>query len=151
MKIPSRGAGLLLTYRSQSGEVELLLFRRAIRPHKGYWSFTGGTKNANESFADCAARETSEEACGHRSFNDFFKEFLPSGFAMDTTRMHRTYYFPFLVDWRTYLVTFVEKPPIQRLRLNCENSEANWFPVSDLPHNVHPGVRRSVRAFRLTS
>jgi len=57
-----KGAGILLI-RREEGKTRILLGKRAIRPHKNFWSLSGGKMDGKDGgdFHQCALRETAEE------------------------------------------------------------------------------------------
>jgi hypothetical protein len=59
------GAGVLIITRGKDREKQIILGKE----EKGNYSAFGGTKNANETLAECAARETKEESKGLFDFS----------------------------------------------------------------------------------
>ena len=58
---PKPAAAVLLERDGPSGEVELLLLRRAVEPGLGAWDLPAGYLDPGESFEIAARRETAEE------------------------------------------------------------------------------------------
>ena len=51
---------------------KILLCKRAIEPRHGYWTVPAGFMELGESLAQCAARETLEEACAEIEIGHLF-------------------------------------------------------------------------------
>lgn len=141
-----KGAGILFAFKGQDWEV--LLFRRAIRPYKGFWSIVGGKCEPNEDFRTAAQREASEEVFWGDHLNHRLKEYLPPNFDFSTIP-EEIYSNWFFFKWRNYLVQFKKKPPMELIKLNFENDSARWFPVNKPPKNLFPGLVRTFKAFNL--
>lgn len=141
-----RGAVIFFAHKTRHWEI--LLFRRAISPYKGYWSVLGGKSKSNEEFRETACREASEEAFEGVRLEDYLKKYLSSDFDMSKVP-EEIYSSWFFYKWRNYLVKLAEKPPMDLFKLNYENDSARWFSVMDLPSMVFPGVSRSIKKFGL--
>ena len=143
-----KGAGILFAFKGQDWEI--LLFRRAIRPYKGFWSIVGGKCEPNEDFRTTAQREASEEAFRGIDLNDYLKKYLPDNFdfSLIPEEIYSNWFF---FKWRNFLVQFKEKPPMELIRLNFENDSARWFPVKELPKDLFPGLLRTFKVFKLHS
>jgi ADP-ribose pyrophosphatase YjhB (NUDIX family) len=59
---PKPAAAVLLERTGETGEIEILLLRRAVEPGLGAWDLPAGYLDPGESFEIAARRETAEEA-----------------------------------------------------------------------------------------
>ena len=100
-----RGAGIFFAHKTRHWEI--LLFRRAISPYKGYWSVLGGKSKSNEEFRETACREASEEAFQGVRLEDYLKKYLSSDFDMSKVP-EEIYSSWFFYKWRNYLVKLAE-------------------------------------------
>jgi 8-oxo-dGTP diphosphatase len=103
---------------------EQLLLVRAHGQRR--WTLPGGAVNRNEPLAETARRETREE----------------TGCEVEVERLLGMYYTNW--SWKSdHVAIFVARPrsPIA-LRRNIEIAEARYFPITALPPNVEPAVRR---------
>lgn len=145
---PFSGAGILFAHRDAGRDCHVLLFRRSISPDRGKWSVVGGRQDAGESFEQTALREAVEEALYPNRQPEAFAEqlgpYLSPTFDIATCRK-TVVWIPLAFTYHTFLVEFVERPPLTAFQANPNECDAcDWFPANRLPPDVHRGVRWSV-------
>lgn len=143
MTFPYHGSGIFFFRRTSSG-LEVLLFKRAVNPHKGKWSLVGGRIEPNETPIEAAWREVGEEAfCLYRNAGEKAMKAFAScieGTIESPAKMKIAFPF-FRMDVFGYLVKAVPKGfPT----LNFENSEARWHRLTYLPYELHLFTRKEV-------
>ena len=94
-------------YHKDKGKTYILLGRRNIKPHKGYWSIPGGrAESRDETFLDTAWRETKEEL-GWEKFANLKKQKV---FELDSTKTpHVNLTIPIAFKYTTFLVQSSQK------------------------------------------
>jgi hypothetical protein len=143
------GAGILFAFpKKKESDWEVCLFKRAVRPYKGYWSVLGGRSNPGETFRETAKREACEEGFKGKDFANALKCYLPESFNMEEISEEICFNNLFF-KWRNYLVKLKNQPPIEIFTLNYENYLAQWFPVNTLPVDVFPGIPKTIKKFNL--
>ena len=130
------GAGLLLV-RKKDNRTEVCLGLRAIKPHKGYWSVPGGKKEKDESFWECAVRETKEEFFSGRNE-------LLENLDIEKSDKRSVFLFPFF-EYHTYVIDVTGKDIV--IKHNWEFRKVKWFDVNKLPYKTHIGVKVVLRRF----
>lgn len=138
----------MIAFKEKEGDCEVCLFKRAIRPYKGYWSVLGGRSNPGETFRETAKREASEEGFKGKDFTDALKCYLPKSFNMEIVPEEICYNNLF-VKWRNYLVELKTKPSVEVFTLNYENYLAQWFSTKALPIDVFPAIPKTIKKFNL--
>jgi 8-oxo-dGTP pyrophosphatase MutT (NUDIX family) len=127
-----KGAGILLI-RRQEGKTRILMGKRTIRPHKNFWSLSGGKMDGKDGgdFHHCALRETAEELfLGAPGEFEKLRNLTPLGSA--------GIFLPFNFQWKTY---FYEVSHLDlSFRHNHEFSEIEWFDIEKLPEKTHYGI-----------
>lgn len=108
----------------------ILLGRRAAPDyHAGHWCSFGGTREDGESPLSTAMREISEEAgISHDMITT-----QPRQLYIDCDPQRNNFKF------MTYLATTDDQFDVV---LNDEHDEYGWFPLTELPQPLHPGVNR---------
>lgn len=112
---PRPAAAVLVERLANSGEVEILLLRRAVEPGFGAWDLPAGYLDPHESFEQAALRETREE----------------SGLAVELAGLTGVYHSP-----AANAVTAVFRArPIEpvRVQVDFESSEHAWVARPDVP------------------
>ena len=98
--------------------LNVLLVKRGIEPFKGKWSFPGGFLRMNETIAQCAQRELSEET----SFKEVYMEQF--GVFSDVNRDPRG---------RVITTAFYALTPKIEVRGADDAAEADWFRLDRVP------------------
>lgn len=93
------------------------------------WATVGGSLVKGESFIDGAMREVKEEMGSVPEIDKIIKHY-------DSKSTNFIY--------RTYLATISNKNNWHP-KLDHENSDAKWFGINELPDNLHPGFRKSLK------
>ena len=112
---PRPAAAVLVERRSDGGQVEILLLRRAVEPGSGAWDLPAGYLDPHESFEQAAVRETREE----------------SGLAVELAGLTGVYHSPAA---NAVTAVFRARPvePFEVL-LDFESSEHAWVARTDVP------------------
>ena len=112
---PRPAAAVLVERRSDGGQVEILLLRRAVEPGSGAWDLPAGYLDPHESFEQAAVRETREE----------------SGLAVELAGLTGVYHSPAA---NAVTAVFRARPaePFE-VRLDFESSEHAWVARTDVP------------------
>lgn len=98
--------------------LNVLLVKRGIEPFKGKWAFPGGFLRMNETIAQCAQRELSEET----SFKEVYMEQF--GVFSDVNRDPRG---------RVITTAFYALTPKIEVRGADDAAEADWFRLDRVP------------------
>jgi 8-oxo-dGTP pyrophosphatase MutT (NUDIX family) len=137
------GAGVLF-YKNEGGKTSISLGKRAINPHKNFWSVPGGkmckSKDKNI-FLNCALRETKEEY--------FSEDINDTEFTKISSRSYskvNKIILPFLFEFRTFLIDITDINI--KFTPNWEFSRIEWFDVNKLPEKTHIGVKYSLYGWR---
>ncbi len=137
-----KGAGILLI-RREKGKTRILLGKRTIRPHKNFWSLSGGKMDKKDGgdFHHCALRETAEELfLGASGEFEKLRNLIPFG----TVGI----FLPFYFQWKTY---YYEVSHLDlNFRHNHEFSEIGWFDIEKLPEKTHYGIAYALWKLRFS-
>jgi 8-oxo-dGTP pyrophosphatase MutT (NUDIX family) len=120
-------AGIVYVCQPDGQPPKVLLIKRSLDEanYAGYWSIPGGGIDEGESPSDAALRESREEIGATPDDEVFLEEYhvtqLPKG------DQHITFRAPALNEFTP--------------TLNAEHTEFAWFPLSELPKPLHPGVK----------
>ena len=98
--------------------LNVLLVKRGIEPFKGKWAFPGGFLRMNETIAQCAQRELTEET----NFREVYMEQF--GVFSDVNRDPRG---------RVITTAFYALTPIQEVQGADDAAEARWFRLDQVP------------------
>ena len=98
--------------------LNVLLVKRGIEPFKGKWAFPGGFLRMNETIAQCAQRELTEET----NFKEVYMEQF--GVFSDVHRDPRG---------RVITTAFYALTPMQEVRGADDAAEARWFRLDGVP------------------
>ena len=122
-----RGRAASVAFTTHDGRVLLLRRAKDEENWPDTWAFPGGKADDGEDFEECARREAREE-CGDCGAMDDMSE-------LERTRTPNDY------EHVTYVVPV--KEPFEP-RLSGEHQAFAWYPATDLPDHVHPGVRAAI-------
>jgi ADP-ribose pyrophosphatase YjhB (NUDIX family) len=112
---PRPAAAVLVERRSDGGQVEILLLRRAVEPGSGAWHLPAAYLDPHESFEQAAVRETREE----------------SGLSVELAGLTGVYHSP-AANAVTAVFRARPKEPID-VRTDFESSEHAWVARPDVP------------------
>ena len=127
---PRPAAAVLVERRSDGGQVEILLLRRAVEPGSGAWDLPAGYLDPHESFEQAAVRETREE----------------SGLSVELAGLTGVYHSPAA---NAVTAVFRARPlePVS-VRLDFESSEHAWVARPDvaawLPRIAFPSMAQAI-------
>lgn len=112
---------------------EVLLLKRSDNgDHAGTWSWPGGVANDDEEPHQTARREAEEEI-GFNPVSARWEDMKPAHQAVSDEG----------VDYITHVCPVENRFECE---LNEEHDEAQWFPLDDLPDNLHPGIQQMMTA-----
>jgi ADP-ribose pyrophosphatase YjhB (NUDIX family) len=95
-------------------ETRVLLCRRAIEPRRGYWTLPAGFMENNETTADAAVRETSEEAGARIELHQLFS-------MLNVPHVHQVHMF--------YMATLLDL----EYQAGIESLEVKLFTEAEIP------------------
>ena len=125
------GSGIL--FHCPSEESFLLLERGPNGDQPGTWCCPGGGVEDNETIEEAARRECEEEMQ------------YPRTNPLPLIHMHRDYNTDTGYTFHNHLALVSgEFAPI----LNDEHTKHKWFKAEQFPDNMHPGLKRSINAFK---
>jgi len=128
--------GCRCVVRDEAGR--LLLIQRS---DNGHWAFPAGALELGDSIAECAAREVFEET-GLRIKR-------PQVFGIASDPRHETITFPNGDRTQTVSVMFHASKPRGEPKFDPrETLELGWFALDQLPANLMPNSRRTLKAFQ---
>ena len=105
------------------------------------WGLPGGHQEAGDSIAETAIREVFEET-GLRITR-------PQVFGIASDPRRETLRFPNGDRTQTVSILFHVRKPRGEPKFNaCETLQLGWFALDDLPANVMPNSRRTLKAFQ---
>jgi 8-oxo-dGTP pyrophosphatase MutT (NUDIX family) len=122
-----RGRAASVAFTTSDGHVLLLRRGRDEENYPDAWAFPGGQADGDESFENCARRESLEEAGDGCTFDGMSE--------LARTRTSRDF------EHATYVVPVRDK---FEPKLSKEHSDWTWAPVTDLPENTHPAIRATI-------
>jgi ADP-ribose pyrophosphatase YjhB (NUDIX family) len=112
------------------GEVSVLLCKRAIEPRHGYWTLPAGFMENNETTADAAVRETTEEAGARIELHPLFS-------LLNVAHVHQVHMF-----YRASLLDL-------NYAAGTESLEVKLFTEADIPWDdiAFPTVSQTLKLF----
>lgn len=133
-----KGSGVLFYNINEAGNTEIILGLRRINPNRNTWSIPGGKRDVKDKSAlENALREADEEGF-----------IIPEAERKELISNPRRLIFPIMhfFEWSTFLVKLRAKPSLDLWPKKTDDfihefSEARWFNIHELPHNLHVGVR----------
>lgn len=139
-----KGAGLLF-FKTINNQKLILLGKRAINPHKNFWSVPGGKMSSRDEgdFWKCALRETKEEFFDHNflTFDKTISNLIP----LKKSRI----VIPNIFEYWTFLIDITDLDIV--FKPNWEFIEIKWFELDDLPEKTHLGVKYSLFKFKFSA
>lgn len=121
-----KGKASSVAFTTSDGRVLLLKRAHDEKNWPDTWAFPGGKADPDEDDEACARRESTEE-CGDCTFDGMAE--------LERTRTPNDF------EHVTYVVPV--KEPFNP-KLSGEHSGFAWYPATDLPDPVHPGVRAAI-------
>lgn len=108
---------------------KVLLLKRLLEPHKGYWSLPGGMIEKGETIEESAVRKCYEEL--GIKINPCYLRLI--GAVTYITTRH---------DIGITYVLYVNQMP--QIKMDYQHSEYKWFAINDLPLPLSPIVKEQV-------
>jgi 8-oxo-dGTP diphosphatase len=134
---PKPTVSALLTRAGPGGRTEVLLVRRAVPPRQGMWDAPGGFIDPDESPTDALARELHEELGVEATVGPVVGIFPDTyGEGEDAEPTLNIY----------YQATILRGEPTP----SSDVSEAQWWPLDDLPPLAFPNNRAALERLRQT-
>lgn len=129
---PNKAAGLL--FADPSSKQIFLTRRSKTVDDPGVWSIAGGGVEKGESFLEAAKREAVEELGSMPEVQKI---------ADETTFKDGDF------TYKTFICLVA--PSVRKAwhpKLNVENDKSEWFSLNDLPKDLHPGLKFTLKELK---